>query len=76
MRAINPQSDHYILITTSANDYQLCQDAEREAADSKETLFEQSSVKCEALHEEMVFGAVGTFLVSTSYPPSLVAHLN
>ena len=76
MRAINPQSDHYILITTSANDYQLCQDAEREAADSKETLIEQSSVKCEALHEEMVCGAVGTFLVSTSYPPSLVAHLN
>ena len=64
MRAINPQSDHYILITTSASDYQLCQDEEREAGDSKETFFEQSSVKCEALHEEMVCGAVGTFLVS------------
>ena len=64
MRAINPQSDHYILITTSANDYQLCQEEEREARDSKETFFEQSSVKWAALHEEMVCGAVGIFLVS------------
>ena len=37
----------------------------REAGDSKETFFEQSSVKCVALHEEMACGsAVGTFLVS------------
>ena len=50
MRAINPHSDHYILITTSANDYQLCQHQEREVRHSKEKFFEQSSVKCEALH--------------------------
>ena len=57
MRAINPQSDHYILITTSANDYQLCQDAEREAGDSKETIFEQKGWKLSSKLEDKQFTA-------------------
>lgn len=66
MRAINPASDHYILITTSANDYQLCQDEQQgEKLEIPKKPEQGSSVKCEALHEEMVCGsAVGTFLVS------------